>query len=243
MGILNVTPDSFSDGGEHDTPAAAVAHGLALAAHGADIVDIGGESTRPGHTPVAADAELARVMPVLRELRARLPETPLSVDTTKTAVALAALDAGADMVNDVSGAPDDTLCAALARTGALYVLTHAEAPPPDLPLDALAQWVADGLGRGVASLEERGVARSQIWLDPGFGFGKRGAAMNYRLLRDLPAIVALGLPVLVGASRKSFIGEATGEPDPARRDAASAEFARAAFALGARCARVHTLAH
>jgi dihydropteroate synthase len=204
MGIVNVTPDSFSDGGLHLDPGAAIAHGLQLAADGAVVLDIGGESTRPGADPVATDVELARVLPVLEGLRAALGDTVrLSIDTQKAEVARAACAAGASLVNDVS----NTLAGVAAECGAGFVVMHRKGDARTMQLaphydDVVAEVVAF-LRDGAAAARALGVR--EVWVDPGIGFGKT-ATHNWRLLAHLHELVALGHPVLVGASRKSFLG-------------------------------------
>jgi dihydropteroate synthase len=212
MGILNVTPDSFSgdglvatDGsdGSDGTVAAAVARARAMAAEGADILDIGGESTRPGHAPVTEADELARVIPVVTAVRAALPEMPLSIDTTKPAVAAASIDAGANLINDVWGvAPDDSLPRLAAERGVPIVLMHNRAVARYD--DVIPEIVADleaAIDRALAA----GVPRNAILVDPGFGFGKT-AEHNLALLRGLANLRVLGCPVLLGTSRKSTLG-------------------------------------
>jgi dihydropteroate synthase len=216
MGIVNVTPDSFSDGGRHDHTDAAVAHALRLVEDGADILDIGGESTRPGALPVPADVETARVVPVIAALRARGVGIPVSVDTTKAAVAAAALDAGADIVNDVSAATRDPDMPALcARRRCGLVLMHMRGTPRDMQnapayTDVVAE-VAEYLRRRAEAVIAAGVAREHVWIDPGFGFGKL-PAHNFALVRELPRLAATGYPVLLGLSRKSSLGNLTGRP-------------------------------
>jgi dihydropteroate synthase len=208
MGILNVTPDSFSDGGRYLDPEAALDRALEMEAEGADILDLGGESTRPGSTPVSAEVELARILPVLRKLRGRLG-IPLSVDTWKTAVAEAALGEGAEIVNDISaGRWDPPLWATVAKQGAGYVLMHALARPGstrETPQYAdVSAEVVDFLGKFLARAEENGLALESIVCDPGFGFGKT-LPHNLSLMRDLGGFHALRRPLLVGLSRKSFL--------------------------------------
>jgi dihydropteroate synthase len=246
MGILNVTPDSFSDGGSYLDVPRAIEQGLALAADGADIVDIGGESTRPGARPVPLDEELSRVLPVVREL-ARAGVT-VGIDTMHAAVARAALDAGAALVNDVSGGLADPLMApTVAAAGVPYVVTHWRAPSSEMNLhavygDVVADVVAE-LRLRVEELTACGVDERQIVLDPGLGFAKR-PAHDWTLLAHLGELRNLGFPVLVGASRKSFIGAMLGGGDaagvpPAARDAASAAVSALAAAGGSHCVRVH----
>lgn len=212
MGIVNVTPDSFSDGGRYLDAAAAIAHGRALLAEGADILDVGGESTRPGAAPVAEAEELRRVLPVIRELAAA--GTVVSVDTMKPAVATAALAAGAVIVNDVAAArPDDAMLRAVAATGAGYVAMHMQGTPATMQRephygDVVAE--VDGFFVGVLDrLAAAGGRAEQVALDPGIGFGKT-AAHNLELLANLGRFTRHRRPVLVGVSRKSFLGHLTG---------------------------------
>lgn len=239
LGILNVTPDSFSDGGRFGTEASAVAQGVALLAAGAAGVDVGGESTRPGATPVPIADEIRRVVPVILGLRAAAPDAWLSVDTRHAAVAAAALEAGADTVNDVSGLADPDMLGVVARRGAGLVVMHALGTPQTMQsLTTYADLegeVEAFLTQRVAQARAAGVAR--LWVDPGIGFAK-APEDNPRLIRMIPRLARLA-PVLVGASRKRFIGELTGEPDPARRDAGSIGAAIAAAAVGAAVLRVH----
>lgn len=246
MGVLNVTPDSFSDGGRWFTPDAAVAHGLALVADGADLLDVGGESTRPGAARVPVAEELDRVLPVVRELAGR--GVPVSVDTTRAEVAEAAVAAGAVVVNDVSGGlADPAIREVVARTGVVYVAMHWRGHAD--VMDSLADYddvvtdVRRELAERVAELRAAGVADHQVVLDPGLGFAKPGSA-NWPLLARLPELVADGFPVLVGASRKRFLGHLLAGPDgtpapPAERDAATAAVSALAAAAGAWCVRVH----
>lgn len=220
MGILNVTPDSFSGDGliaaGGDPVAAAVARARSMVADGADLLDIGGESTRPGHDPVSATDEIARVVPVVRALRAALPETPLSIDTTKPAVADAALAAGAGMLNDVWGvAADDGLARAAAAHGVPLVVMHnrAEARYVNLVPEILAD-LQRALERALAA----GVAWDRLIVDPGFGFGK-APGHNLALLRDIGSLRLLGRPVLLGTSRKSTLGKVLDLPADERVEA------------------------
>lgn len=246
MGVLNVTPDSFSDGGRWFTPDAAVAHGAALLAEGADLLDVGGESTRPGAERVPVAEELDRVLPVIRELAGR--GAAVSVDTTRAEVAQAAVDAGAVVVNDVSGGlADPEIRDVVARTGVVYVAMHwrghADVMDDLADYDDVVADVRRELADRVTELRAAGVADHQVVLDPGLGFAKPGAA-NWPLLARLPELVADGFPVLVGASRKRFLGHLLAGPDgtpapPAERDAATAAVSALAAAAGAWCVRVH----
>jgi dihydropteroate synthase len=211
MGIVNVTPDSFSDGGRYLDPGAAVEHGLSLAAAGADVLDVGGESTRPGAVPAGAEEETARVLPVVRRLAAEAG-VPVSIDTTKAVVAAAALEAGAELVNDVSaGRADPEMLPLVARTGAGYVAMHMQGTPATMQrhptyVDVVAE-VGAFLKRRLAAAVEAGIDPDRLVADPGIGFGKT-AAHNFELLARLPELVEAldGTPVLVGTSRKAFIG-------------------------------------
>jgi dihydropteroate synthase len=243
MGVVNVTPDSFSDGGAWLDPAAAVAHGHNLARHGADILDIGGESTRPGAEPVGAADELRRVLPVLEGLAGAGPR--LSIDTSKAAVAEAALRAGATIVNDVTALRGDPAMAALlARHDGDVCLMHMLGEPRTMQRDPHYEDVVDDVK---AFLSERlefavaqGIAEERIWLDPGIGFGKT-ATHNLELLRRLGELVALGRPLVVGTSRKSFLGAITGRGAHERVPATIATNVLA-LAAGARVFRVHDVA-
>ena len=249
MGVVNVTPDSFSDGGRWYTPAAAVAHGLTLLEQGADLLDVGGESTRPGARRVPVDEERARVLPVITELVRR--GAVVSVDTTRAQVASAAVDAGALVVNDVSGGlADDAMYDVVARTGVAYVAMHWRGHADVMDdLDRYDDGVTDvrrELAQRVEALRAAGVRDEQVVLDPGLGFAKSGAS-NWPLLARLPELVADGYPVLVGASRKRFLGHLLAGPDgtpapPLRRDYATAAISALAAAAGAWCVRVHEVA-
>ncbi len=241
MGILNVTPDSFADGGRYAGPDAALAHARRLIAEGADVIDVGGESTRPGARPVDAALERARVVPVIEALRAETA-LPISVDSTKAEVAAAALAVGADMVNDVSaGCFDAGMLPLVAERGAAIVLMHMQGDPAtmqDAPTygDVVGE-VAAFLAARAAAAREAGIAAERIWLDPGIGFGKR-LEHNLALLAGLERFVELGYPVVVGASRKGFLGALTGDPVDARLPASLAAAVLAAT-RGARVVRVH----
>ena len=247
MGVLNVTPDSFSDGGLYDTVEAAVAHARALVADGAHILDIGGESTRPAtfgdKSPLPPEEEIARILPVIARLHAEMPHVPLSVDTYKAEVARTALDAGASLVNDISGLTYDPLMAALvAERNVPVVLMHLPGRPRDLPLrpvyaDVVAEVIAF-FERQVAYAQSQGVRRDQLWLDPGLGFGKT-AAHNLELLRRLPELQVFGLPLVVGASRKKFLGKILGTDDPGDRKDGTAATVALSIAYGADMVRVH----
>jgi dihydropteroate synthase len=248
MGVVNVTPDSFSDGGRFFDPAAAVAHGLALEADGATILDVGGESTRPGADPVESDEEARRVVPVIEALVAAGVRAQISVDTMKADVARRALAAGATLVNDVTALRASPEIAELAaEAGAELCLMHMPAPPGQPPVvphheDIVAE-VKRFLEERMAFAIARGVAEEQIILDPGFGGGSFGKdlAQNLELLRRLPELVALGRPVLVGTSRKGFLGEITGRPVEERLPGTIASNV-IALMHGARIFRVHDVA-
>jgi dihydropteroate synthase len=210
MGILNVTPDSFSDGGRYLRPQAAIAHGARLIAEGADIVDVGGESTRPGAEPVDAAEELARVQPVVAGLAAAHPETSISIDTSKAAVAAAALDAGASLVNDVSALrADPQMAALLAERDAECVLMHMRGEPRTMQEDPRYADVVDDvkafLHERLAFAVRAGVREERVVLDPGIGFGKT-TEHNLELLRRLSELLELGRPLAIGTSRKGFLG-------------------------------------
>ncbi|MCE9614600.1 MAG: dihydropteroate synthase [Lentisphaerae bacterium] len=244
MGILNVTPDSFSDGGLYQDPGAAVEQALRLAAEGADIIDIGGESTRPGAAPVPTEVELSRVMPVLEGLRGRC-QAALSVDTTKAVVAQAALAAGAHIVNDVSACmADPDMVEVLRAAGAGVVLMHMRGTPRTMQLDPhygdVVAEVRRHLAERAQALMEAGVDAGQIALDPGIGFGKT-VAHNTRLLARLEALVDLGHPVVVGLSRKSLVGALTGRPATERLAGSLAGLVWCAD-RGAAVLRVHDVA-
>ncbi|MDD3837900.1 MAG: dihydropteroate synthase [Phenylobacterium sp.] len=244
MGIVNVTPDSFSDGGRFLGREAALAHGRRLVAEGADILDVGGESTRPGSEPVSEAEELARVVPVIEALAAET-DRPISIDTAKPAVARAAVAAGARIWNDVTalrGAPDSLEVA--AELGCEVVLMHMQGEPRTMQAepryDDVVREVADFLAARAEATMAAGVGREKIWLDPGVGFGKHMTRHNLPLMGRLSEIVALGFPVLLGASRKSFISAL----DPAARGSderlgGSLAAAIAGAASGVAAVRVH----
>lgn len=242
MGILNLTPDSFSDGGRFVDPAAAVAQARRMVAEGADLIDVGGESTRPGADPVPADAEAERVVPVLRALAAEL-SVPLSVDTRRASVARAALDSGAEIVNDVSGLSDSGMAGVVAAAGAGLVVMHMRGTPQTMQsladygdvVDDVAAELAVSLDRADAA----GIGRERIVVDPGIGFAKTGA-QNLELIAGLHRLRSrLGRPVLLGASRKAFIGALLGGVPADERDAGTVGACVAGLARGARLFRVH----
>jgi dihydropteroate synthase len=244
MGVLNVTPDSFYDGGRHEAAPAAVEHARVLIEEGADVLDIGGESSRPGAEPVPPDRELSRVLPVIRAVR-DFSDIPLSIDTTKAAVAAEALDAGADWINDISAGRFDSGMAPLAaRRGCPVVLMHSRERPGTMQqaphYDDVVGEVRRELTASVAVFREAGVAGANIILDPGIGFAKR-LIDNIVLLRELGTLIELGYPLLVGTSRKSFIGRITGR-EADQRLWGTLGSVGAAWARGARMFRVHDVA-
>ena len=244
MGILNVTPDSFSDGGAHPDPAAATAAAMAMAEAGADIIDVGGESTRPGSAPVTPDVEQKRVVPVIRALAAA--GLRVSVDTRNAATMEATLDAGASIINDISGLSHDPAAAGVvARAGCPVVLMHMRGTPATMNAetryqDIAAEVIAE-LGARIRTAEAAGVAPHAIAIDPGIGFAKL-APHSVELLRRLPDLAVLGRPILVGVSRKSFLGRLSGVTEPRQRLPASLAAALFAVQRGARILRVHDVA-
>ncbi|WP_174875993.1 dihydropteroate synthase [Vogesella oryzae] len=242
MGILNVTPDSFSDGGRYDRLDNALARAEALLAEGADILDIGGESTRPGAPFVSPEEELQRVLPVLEKLVAL--NVPLSLDTRRTSVMRAALAAGAvDLINDVSALEDEGALALVAAANVGVCLMHKQGNPDNMQHKPqyrdVVEEVGDYLARRVALCREHGVAAARLLGDPGFGFGKT-LEHNLALLRELPRLEAMaGVPLLVGMSRKSMLGAVTGEAQPDQRLGASVAAALLAAQRGAKIIRVH----
>ncbi len=244
MGVLNVTPDSFSDGGRFAGPEAAIARAREIAAEGADILDIGGESTRPGSIGVSEAEELDRVLPVLKGLQGSC-SIPISIDTTKPAVARAALEAGAVLVNDITGLRGDPqLAREAARTGAGMVLMHMRGTPSDMQklppshdiLLEIEVWAAEAVARAAAC----GVSSAKIILDPGIGFGKT-VRQNLEIIRRLDRLSTAGLPLLVGTSRKSFIGAILNIP-PGERIWGTAATVAASIIHGAHIVRVHDVA-
>lgn len=242
MGIVNVTPDSFSDGNSHFQAGQAIAHALGLVEEGADILDIGGESTRPGAQSVSVDEELRRVLPVLQGLLHC--GVPVSIDTCKPEVMRAVLRAGADMINDIAGFTAPGALDAVRDSDSALCLMHMRGEPRTMQQDPVyadvVAEVRDYLAAGAARLREAGVAASRIVLDPGFGFGKT-VAHNYALLRELPQVMGTTYPGLVGVSRKSMIGAVTGRP-ASRRLGGSVAAALAAAVRGAHILRVHDVA-
>lgn len=243
MGILNVTPDSFSDGGTYFSPEKALEHGLKMADEGADLIDIGGESSRPGSDPISVEEELRRVIPIIEMLARRL-DIPLSVDTTKAAVAREAIRAGAEIINDISAMQMDAAMSSVAReTQAGVVLMHMRGLPKTMqagyePYQDTVGDVLFALEDGVTKAEEKGIARERLVVDPGIGFGK-SVEDNLILLKRLPEFKAIGRPLLVGVSRKSFIGSITEEQDAYGRMEGTAAAVTAAIIGGASLIRVH----
>jgi dihydropteroate synthase len=240
MGVLNVTPDSFSDGGEWLEPQSAIAHGIEMSEQGADIIDVGGESTRPFADPVPEDEELKRVIPVVEELAAS--GKIVSIDTRKPEVARRAIAAGAQILNDTLGeVGDDSMDRVAAETGAALVIMHSRGTPQTMKslteYDNLVEDVASWLEARAKRAQEAGVARESIVIDPGIGFAK-SPEQNLELLSDLERIVAIGYPVLVGTSRKSFMGAVLDLAVEARLEATSASVIWS-ISKGARLARVH----
>jgi dihydropteroate synthase len=246
MGVLNVTPDSFSDGGKFLDPQRAIEHGLEMERAGADLLDIGGESTRPGSTETPADTELARILPVLEGLRDAL-KIPICVDTRKSQVAEAAIAAGAQIINDVSGLRNDPRIAEVAvRRGVPLILMHMRGEPATMQKKPFARDVikdvTQGLRTAVSKARHARVRKSQIIVDPGIGFGK-SFEQNYELLRKLPEIAKLGYPLLVGTSRKGFLGATLARggksAPPEERLWATAATVTASILGGAHIVRVH----
>jgi dihydropteroate synthase len=249
MGILNVTPDSFSDGGKYERPELAIERALAMERAGADLLDIGGESTRPGSEETSASEELDRILPVLEGLRGRL-KIPVSVDTRRSTIAELAICAGAQIINDVSGLRSDARMAEVAaKHGVPLILMHMRGEPRTMQRGPFARDVVPdvtlGLRESVAKARKAGVAKSQIILDPGIGFGK-SYAQNYELIEKLPQLAVLGYPLLVGTSRKGFLGatlERGGKPaPPEERIWGTAATVTASILGGAHIVRVHEVA-
>jgi dihydropteroate synthase len=244
LGIINVTPDSFADGGEHATTRSAIGHGLALAEQGADVLDVGGESTRPGAREVGIDDELRRVIPVIEALAQRTA-LPISIDTSKPGVMRAAVAAGAGMINDVYALRRDGALEAAAALGVPVVLMHMQGEPrsmQDAPTyDDVVAEVHRFLAERIFAAEMSGIDKKRIVVDPGFGFGKT-SAHNLLLLAQFERFTELGVPVLAGLSRKKTIGELTGRDDPRERVHGSVAAALIAAQRGARLLRVHDVA-
>jgi len=250
MGVLNITPDSFSDGGEYLDEEAAVARALQLERDGADILDIGGESTRPGAAVIHAEEELRRILPVIKILRGKL-HIPMSIDTRKADVAKAALDAGAEILNDVSGLRTDPRLAEIARRArAPLILMHMRGTPQTMQRGPFARDVIRdvkaGLREALARAKRAGLSKTQILLDPGIGFGKRNE-QNFEILAHLSELASLGCPIVIGTSRKAFLGRALagtdGPPAPTEeRLLGTATTVTASVLGGAHIVRVHDVA-
>jgi dihydropteroate synthase len=250
MGVLNITPDSFSDGGKYLDSEAAIARALQLEKDGADIIDVGGESTRPGATSIAAEEELRRILPVIQVLSGKL-RIPMSVDTRRADVAKAALSAGAEILNDVSGLRMDPGFGEVARRGrAPLILMHMRGTPRTMQRGPFARDVIrdvmSGLRDAVARAKRAGLAKSQLLLDPGIGFGKKHE-QNFEILARLPEFARLGCPIVIGTSRKAFLGKALAGPDglsapPGERLLGTAATVTASILGGAHIVRVHDVA-
>lgn len=245
MGVLNVTPDSFSDGGEFDTPTTALEQAQYLVKAGADFIDIGGQSTRPGAEQISEAEELKRVLPVVKAIRSAL-SVPISVDTTRASVAKQAVLLGADLINDISGGTfDPNMLSIVAQLGVPMILMHIRGTPQTMQkltdYQDLIGEIYEFLDRQIAAAVEAGIARSQLIIDPGIGFAKT-AEQNLEILRQLPRFTSLGVPILVGVSRKSFIGHILNQPEPKRRVWGTAAACCAAIAAGADILRIHDVA-
>ncbi len=246
MGVLNVTPDSFSDGGKYSGLDAALQHVELMVSEGVDIIDIGGESTRPGADPVAAEEQILRVVPVIKAIRQQLASDILiSIDTTLSEVAKAALDAGADIINDISGGRADAAILELAaQTGAPIILMHSQGSPKTMQdnphYDNVVQEVIDALMQNVNAALKAGVKKDNIAIDPGIGFGKRKQD-NLDLLAHLDALVATGFPVLLGTSRKRFMGTICAVEEPAELVTATAVTTALGVMAGVQMFRVHDI--
>src|SRR5579859_2774419 len=249
MGALNVTPDSFSDGGKYHSANVAIEHALAMELEGADLLDIGGESTRPGSSGITAQEELARILPVFEGLRGRI-KIPISIDTRKAEVAEAALEAGAEIINDISGLNQDPRIAQVAaKHHAPLILMHLRGEPGSMQKTPFARDVLKDVEKGLrasaAKAAKAGVAKSQIILDPGIGFGK-SHAQNYELLQKLYRLAALGYPLLIGTSRKGFLGATLArhgkQAPPEERIWGTAATVTASILNGAHVVRVHDVA-
>ncbi len=244
MGVINVTPDSFSDGGLLDDPRRAAGHALRLVEEGAAIIDVGGESARPGAEPITADEELRRVIPALERIVAACPSTTISIDTTKAAVAERALATGATMVNDVSALRfDPRMAEVVAEAGAAVCLMHMHGTPATMQDAPIYEDVVDEvrafLEERVERAVEQGIAEEQICIDPGIGFGKT-LDHNLQLVASVGSLAELGQPVVIGASRKSFLGRLLGNPTATRGPLAAAlAVAAIAYERGASIFRVH----
>lgn len=242
MGVLNVTPDSFSDGGEFNTPMSALAQAEQLVEAGADILDIGGQSTRPGAEQVSVDEELQRVLPIVEAIRSEL-SVPISVDTTRASVAQAAIAVGADLINDISGGTfDPQMFSVVAQLGVPMILMHIRGTPQTMQqltdYQDLMGEIYEFLERQITAAVESGIERSRLIIDPGIGFAKT-AEQSLEILRQLRTLRSLGIPILVGPSRKSFIGRILNQPDAKRRVWGTAAACCSAIAGGADILRVH----
>ena len=244
MGILNVTPDSFSDGGEFFDPDKAAEHGLQMAADGAAIIDVGGESTRPGSDSVSADEQIQRIVPVIKALCEKT-DVPVSIDTYKYEVARVALDAGAAIINDITALSDERIGELAAERHVPVVLMHMQGTPATMQIepeyDDVVSEVLDFLLDRAKRAEKSGISKDMIFIDPGIGFGKT-TEHNLLLLRNINKFVASGYRVLVGTSRKRFIGEITGREKPAERIFGTAATVALCAAAGVSVARVHDVA-
>ncbi len=243
MGVINTTPDSFSDGGVHLEPEDAIASGLKMFQDRADMVDVGGESTRPGSAPTPAEEELRRTIPVIRGIRSHKPDARISIDTRRRAVAEAAIEAGASIINDVSGFRDDPSMVDLAReAGTGVVVMHMLGRPgtmqANIQYHAFPGDIYEFFQERIRFLEDAGIARDRIVIDPGIGFGKT-FDQNLTLINRLDSFKNLGVPILVGPSRKAFLGKIVDEPIASRRDGATAATVVAAVLRGASIVRVH----
>ncbi|MBF6650896.1 dihydropteroate synthase [Methylobacter sp. BlB1] len=244
MGILNVTPDSFSDGGQYSDVDAAVRQARRMLDEGADIIDIGGESTRPGSEPVAADEQIQRVVPVVEAIRQQVSaDIPISIDTTLSAVAKAALEAGADIINDISaGRDDEAILALTAETDAPIILMHSQGSPKTMQdnpyYDDVVQEVLVALHQQIDAALKVGIKKERIAIDPGIGFGKRRQD-NIDLLAHLDAFVATGYPVLLGTSRKRFMGAICAVSEPSELVTATAVTTALGIMAGVQMFRVH----
>ena len=245
MGILNVTPDSFSDGGLFYSQQKAVEHGLRMVDEGADLIDIGGESTRPGSATVPVNVELKRVVPVIEGLIGKI-KIPVSIDTTKSRVARLAVDAGAEIINDVNALNGDrNMAKTVSESRAALILMHMRGKPAnmqkgDLDYDNLMGEITDYLGKSSEKAVKAGVEKESIIFDPGIGFGKTPED-NYKIIRNLSELKAMGMPVMIGTSRKSFIGKTTGD-EPSDRMEGTAATVAAAIMNGCHIVRVHDVA-
>lgn len=244
MGVLNITPDSFSDGGDYNNLEAAFQRAAALVEAGADILDVGGQSTRPGAKQISPEAELERVIPIIKRIRKHL-NVPISVDTTRAEIAQQAVQAGADLVNDISGGTfDAAMLTTVAALEVPIILMHIRGTPETMQqltdYEDLVGDIIAVLRERIAAAEKAGIARSRLLIDPGIGFGKT-AEQNLELLRQLDQFQTLGVPILVGTSRKSFIGKILNQDDPKQRVWGTASTCCAAIAQGADLLRVHDL--